>query len=114
MSESTERKRRCFSDEHKAAIVRRHLNDKVPVSDLVDEHQIQPSWIYLWVKQVLDQAERAFRQPDGTRRRLARDPKDPRATRSEAGGSSRASTTKLSCPASGCRMINGWLPRLTS
>jgi transposase len=84
MSESIERKRRCFSDEQKAAIVRRHLSDKVPVSDLADEHQIQPSLIYLWVKQVLDQAERAFRQPDGTRRRPASDPKDQKIAQLEA------------------------------
>ena len=54
MSESTERKRRHFSDAQKATVVRRHLGDKVPVSDLADEYQIQPSLIYLWVKQVLD------------------------------------------------------------
>jgi transposase len=54
MNEPNERKRRHFSDDQKAAIVRRHLGDKVPVSDLADEYQIQPSLIYLWVKQVLD------------------------------------------------------------
>jgi hypothetical protein len=33
MNESTERNRRHFSDDRKAAVVRRHLGDKVPVSD---------------------------------------------------------------------------------
>lgn len=65
MNEPNERKRRHFSADQKATIFRRHQGDKVPVSDLADEYQIQPSMIYLWVKQVLDQAERAFRQPDG-------------------------------------------------
>lgn len=59
--------RRHFGDDQKAAIVRRHLADKVPVSDLADEYHLQPSLIYLWVKQVLDQAERAFQQPRGKR-----------------------------------------------
>jgi transposase-like protein len=69
--------RRHFGDEQKAAIVRRHLADKAPVSDLADEYHIQPSLIYLWVKQVLDQAERAFRQASGgKRRRAAEDSKD--------------------------------------
>jgi transposase-like protein len=68
--------RRHFGDDQKATIVRRHLADKVPVSDLADEYNIQPSLIYLWVKQVLDQAERAFRQPGGKRRRASEDPKD--------------------------------------
>ena len=67
--------RRHFGDDQKAAIVRRHLADKVPVSDLADEYHIQPSLIYLWVKQVLDQAERAFQQPRGGKRRSALDPK---------------------------------------
>lgn len=69
--------RRHFGDDQKATIVRRHLADKVPVSDLADEYSIQPSLIYLWIKQVLDQAERAFRQPSGgKRRRASEDPKD--------------------------------------
>ena len=53
-------KRRRFSSEQKAMIVRRHLSGKEPVSDLADEFGVQPSQIHLWVKQVLEQAERAF------------------------------------------------------
>jgi transposase len=76
--------RRRFGDDQKAAIVRRHLADKVPVSDLADEYSIQPSLIYLWIKQVLDQAERAFRQASGgKRRRTIEDAKDRRITRLE-------------------------------
>ena len=84
MNEPTERKRRHFSDDQKATVVRRHLGDKVPVGDLADEYQMQPSLIYLWVKQVLDQAERAFRQPDGQHARAARDPKDQKIAVLEA------------------------------
>lgn len=54
MNEPNERKRQRFSDDQKVAIVRRHLDDKVSVSDLADEYQIQPSLFYLWGKQVLD------------------------------------------------------------
>ncbi|MFM7844526.1 MAG: transposase [Planctomycetota bacterium] len=84
MIEPNERKRRHFTDDQKATIVRRHLGDKVPVSDLADEYQIQPSLIYLWVKQVLDQAERAFQQSPGKRGRPARDPKDQKIAVLEA------------------------------
>ena len=42
--------RRTFSDTVKADAVRRHLSDKVPVSDLADELEVQPSLIHLWVK----------------------------------------------------------------
>jgi transposase len=58
MSES--RTRRHFTAEQKAQAVRRHLSGKTAVSDLADELKIQPSLIHLWVKQVLDQAEKAF------------------------------------------------------
>ena len=52
--------RRHFSPQQKAAIVRRHLAGKEPVSNLADELGVQPSQIHLWTKQLLDQAERAF------------------------------------------------------
>lgn len=55
--------RRHFTAEQKAAIVRRHLVDKVPVSDLCDELKIQPSMPYTWQKAVVDGAARAFEAP---------------------------------------------------
>jgi transposase-like protein len=60
-------KRRHFSAEQKAQVVRRHLAGKEAVSNLADEFQIQPSLIHLWVKQVLEQAERAFDKAPGKR-----------------------------------------------
>jgi transposase-like protein len=69
--------RRHFSPEEKAAVVRRHLVDKVPVSSLADELQVQPSQVHLWVKQVLDQAEAAFQRSGNARQsRRAEDAKD--------------------------------------
>jgi len=52
--------RRHFTPEQKAAIVRRHLIDKVAVSDLCDEYKIQPSMLYTWQKTLMDGASRAF------------------------------------------------------
>lgn len=46
------KKRRNRSTEEKAEILRRHLADKVPVSDLCDEYEIQPSVLYGWLKQL--------------------------------------------------------------
>src|SRR5262249_39594583 len=60
--------RRHFSAEQKAQVVRRHLAGKETVSDLADELKIQPGLIHLWVKQVLEQAERAFDKAPGNRR----------------------------------------------
>src|SRR5213593_2137631 len=56
MSESNGRsgRRRQFTSEEKATILRRHLADKVPVSDLCDEYHIQPTLFYLWQRQALE------------------------------------------------------------
>ena len=57
MEESMSRengKRRHFTPEEKATILRRHLADKVPVSDLCDEYHIQPTLFYLWQRQALE------------------------------------------------------------
>jgi transposase len=62
------KKRRHFTAEQKAQIVRRHLAGKEAVSDLADEFGVQPSLIHNWVNQVLTQAERAFDRPSGKRR----------------------------------------------
>ena len=62
------RTRRHFTAEQKAEIVRRHLAGKEAVSDLADEFGVQPSQIHAWVKQVLDQAEAAFRRQPASRR----------------------------------------------
>ena len=68
--------RRRFGAEMKAQIVRRHLTDKVAVSDLADEMGVQPSQIHTWVKQVLDQAEKAFERLSGPgRKEQAKDAK---------------------------------------
>jgi transposase len=57
--------RRHFSAEQKANVVRRHLSGKEPVSNLADELGVQPSQIHLWVKLVLDQAEKVFERGAG-------------------------------------------------
>ena len=63
--------RRSFTAEQKANVVRRHLKDKVAVSDLADELGIQPSQIHQWVNAVLGQAEQAFVGKGGRRGKSA-------------------------------------------
>lgn len=60
--------RRHCTAEQKAAIVRRHVSGKEAVSKLADEFGVQPSQIHLWVKQVLEAAERAFERSPGQRK----------------------------------------------
>ena len=53
------RQRRHFTAEQKAQILRRHLADNVPISDLCDEHRIQPSLFYLWQRQAFENLAKA-------------------------------------------------------
>jgi transposase len=66
MSEETKRTRRQFSTEQKVAILRRHLVDKVPISDLCDEYKLQPSVLYQWQRQVFENLAGAFDLAPGT------------------------------------------------
>jgi transposase len=72
------RTRRHFTAEQKAEAVRRHLADKVPISDLADELGVQPSLIHLWIKHVLDHAAAAFERSGSSRR--VEEAKDRRIT----------------------------------
>jgi transposase len=62
----TRRKRRRFSADEKLSAVRRHLMDKVPISDLCDELGLQPTQIYQWQKQLFDHGGGAFDKPGQT------------------------------------------------
>jgi transposase len=42
--------RKNYTPTEKVAILRRHLIDRVPVSDLCDEYQLSPTLFYLWQK----------------------------------------------------------------
>jgi transposase-like protein len=57
---SNSRERRHFSPQQKVAIVKEHLVDGVPISDLCDRHHIQPVQFYLWQKQLFENGAAAF------------------------------------------------------
>ena len=59
----------------KVAILRRHLIDRVPVSDLCDEHQLSPTLFYLWQKQFFENGTAAF-ENHGKRGKAETDAKD--------------------------------------
>jgi len=66
------RTRRHFTPEEKVTIVKRHLVERVPISDLCDEYDIQPPHIYQWQKLFWENATAAFtatkREPDVKKR----------------------------------------------
>ena len=57
---STNGKRRHFPPQEKVAVLRRHLLENVPVSQLCDELQIAPSLFYLWQREFFENGHLAF------------------------------------------------------
>ncbi|MCA1961678.1 MAG: transposase [Desulfomonile sp.] len=72
--------RRKFSAGDKVRILRRHLVDKVPVSDLCDEQGLHPTLFYKWQKEFFENGASAFeRGNDGKVRRLEKENTSPRS-----------------------------------
>jgi transposase-like protein len=69
------RQRRHFTAETKVALLRQHLLDKVPVSDLCEQNGITVTLFYNWQKQFFENGTAAFTVND-KRRKNATDAKD--------------------------------------
>lgn len=71
------KKRRANTQpEDRVAILKRHLLEKVPVSDLCDEFDIQPTQFYQWQKVFFEKGAAAFerknaRRTDSKERKIA-------------------------------------------
>ena len=52
--------RRKFTAEQKVAILRQHLLEKVPVSEVCEQHGIQPTQFYQWQKVFFEGGALAF------------------------------------------------------
>ena len=52
--------RRHFAGTEKIAILKRHLLDKVPISNLCDEYGIYPNQFYDWLKKFFENGHAAF------------------------------------------------------
>lgn len=57
---SKKRKQKQFQPAEKVAIIREHLVEKAPVSDICDKYGIHPSVYYRWQKQFFEGGEKAF------------------------------------------------------
>jgi len=57
--------RNYLTGAEKLAILRRWLVDKVPVSDLCDEHKLQPSQLYSWQAQLFEHGAGVFERKGG-------------------------------------------------
>jgi transposase-like protein len=64
----TERKH--YTPEEKVAMLRQHLLDKVPVSDLCEENGLQPTVFYRWQKELFENGASAFQAKERPARQV--------------------------------------------
>jgi transposase-like protein len=69
------RQRRTFTPEQKVALLRLHLLEKKPVSDICQENNLGVNLFYLWLKQFFDNGAAAFVNT-GKRQQARQDAKD--------------------------------------
>lgn len=69
------RQRRHFTPEQKVALLRLHLLEKKPVSDICQERNLSVNLFYLWQKQFFENGTAAFENA-GKRRKADADAKD--------------------------------------
>ncbi len=74
--------RRHFSGPEKVAILKRHLAEGTPVSDLCDELGLNPNVFYAWQRQLFENAHQLFE--NGRKARAVEDAKDKKIDQLEA------------------------------
>ena len=77
------RQRRHFTPEQKVAILRAHLLEKIPVSDLCQQHGLAVNLFYNWQKLFFENGQAAFTVND-QRRKADTDAKDQHIAALEA------------------------------
>jgi transposase-like protein len=67
------KERKQYTSTEKMAILREHLVEGIPVSDVCDQHGLQPAVFYRWQKQLFEQGAVIFeRRRDTEKNRLKR------------------------------------------
>jgi transposase len=54
------KKRKKYTPEQKVTIIKKHLLDKIPLSDLCDEYDLHPTVFYRWQKMFFENGAAAF------------------------------------------------------
>ena len=70
------KKRKRYTSQEKTAILREHLINKVPVSDLCDQHDINPRLFYYWQKTMFENMPSVFESHKGSEVSLLRKQND--------------------------------------
>ena len=60
------RKRRRYTPEQKAELLRRHIVGKDPVSEICNEEGLQPSVFYGWLNKLMENAATVLTAPQGS------------------------------------------------
>ena len=76
------KQRRHFAGSEKVAILKQHLVEKVPVSDLCDQHDLYPNQFYGWLKDFFENGHVAF--DNGRKSKAVKDAKDRKIQQLEA------------------------------
>lgn len=64
------KERKHFTPEEKVAILRRHLVDKIPVSELCEELALRPTVFYRWQKELFENGAAAFQSQERPQRQV--------------------------------------------
>lgn len=65
------RERRYFSPELKVEIIREHLIEGLPVSEVCEKHKIKPNQYFTWQKKFFERGAAAFAAKKNTRQQNA-------------------------------------------
>ena len=57
--------RKRYNSQEKMTILRKHLLEAIPVSDVCEEYGIQPSQFYRWQKTLFEQGSQLFERGQG-------------------------------------------------
>jgi transposase-like protein len=57
--------RKSYTAEQKVRIIKKHLVDGLPLSDVCDQHGIHPSVFYRWQKAFFEKGHLAFENSEG-------------------------------------------------
>ncbi len=61
------KQRKNYPAQEKVFILKRHLSDRIPVSDLCDQYDLQPTVFYRWQKDFFENGAVAFEKKDASK-----------------------------------------------
>ena len=76
------KQRRHFTGTEKVAILKRHLLEKVPISNLCDELKLYPNQVHAWLKEFFENGHAAF--DNGRKSKAVEEAKDQKIEKLEA------------------------------